>query len=31
VKKMVEGLGGTISVESQKGTGTSFSVSFTGE
>lgn len=29
VKKMVEGLNGTISVETQEGTGTSFSVSFT--
>ena len=29
VKKMVEGLGGTITVESQVGVGTSFSVSFT--
>ena len=30
VKTMVEGLGGTIAVESQVGVGTSFSVSFTG-
>ena len=29
VKKMVEGLNGTISVETQEGTGTSFSVTFT--
>ncbi|MBQ8358137.1 MAG: sensor histidine kinase [Clostridia bacterium] len=29
VKSMVEGLGGTITVESQEGVGTSFSVSFT--
>lgn len=29
VKSMVEGLGGTISVETQEGIGTSFSVSFT--
>lgn len=31
VKKMVEGLGGKITVESQVGVGTSFSVSFTSE
>ena len=29
VKTMVENLGGTITVESQKGVGTSFAVSFT--
>ena len=31
VKTLVEGLGGTISVETQEGIGTSFSVSFTGD
>ncbi len=31
VKKLVEGLNGTISVETQEGTGTSFSVSFAGK
>ena len=31
VKKLVEGLNGTISVETQEGIGTSFSVSFTGK
>ena len=31
VKSLVEGLGGTISVETQEGVGTSFSISFTSE
>ena len=31
VKSLVEGLGGTISVESQEGIGTSFSISFTSD
>ena len=31
VKSLVEGLGGTISVETQEGVGTSFSVSFTSD